>query len=402
MFVFYRIRYKLTEFFLMPAPKVSTFAPMAGIYIHIPYCKQRCSYCDFHFSTNLNSKSELIDMISKEITLRKDEISEPVETIYFGGGTPSLLNRSELDLIFDSIYKNHNVVPRPEVTIETNPDDLTGLKIKELKSFPISRFSIGIQSFFDEDLQLMNRAHNSKEAIQSIKMIQDHGFENITVDLIYGGQSTSDDMWQKNLETAIALNVPHISSYALTVEPKTALDFQIKSYLIKDVDDEKQERHFKMLCEMLSAEGFVQYEISNFGKQGFFSQHNSNYWKGKPYLGIGPSAHSFDGKNRSWNLANNSIYIKSLKENRIPNEVEILTDDERFNEMVMIGLRTIYGINLNKVRTEFPEEFYTDLMNEIRPLLQETLIRQNQNLITLTKKGKFLADGIASKLFRIS
>lgn len=374
---------------------------MAGIYIHIPYCKQRCSYCDFHFSTNLNSKSELVEMISKEIALRKDEISEPVETVYFGGGTPSLLHRSELDLIFDSIYKNHNIIAHPEITIETNPDDLTGSKIKELRSFPINRFSIGIQSFFDEDLKLMNRAHNSEEAIQSVKIVRDHGFQNITVDLIYGGQSTSDEMWNKNLETAMELGVPHISSYALTVEPKTALDFQIKSNRMKDVDEDKQERHFRMLCEKLSANGFIQYEISNFGKEGFFSRHNSNYWKGKPYLGIGPSAHSFDGKNRSWNVANNSVYIKSLKENKIPNRVETLTDAERFNELVMIGLRTVYGIDLNKVRTDFPEEFYTDLMNEIRPLHQEHLIQQDKNLITLTEKGKFLADGIASRLFRV-
>lgn len=374
---------------------------MAGIYVHIPFCKQRCSYCDFHFSTNLNSKSDLVEMITKELTLRKNEISEPVETIYFGGGTPSLLNQHEFYLIFNSIYKNYNVEANAETTIETNPDDLTQLKIKEFKSFPINRFSIGIQSFFDEDLKLMNRAHNSEEAIKSVRTAQENGFENITIDLIYGGQTTSDEMWQKNLEIALDLNVPHISSYALTVEPKTVLDFQIEKGKIENVDETKQERHFKMLCEMLSDNKFIQYEISNFGKEGFFSKHNSNYWKGKPYLGVGPSAHSFDGKNRSWNIANNFIYIKSLKESKIPNEMEVLSENERFNESIMIGLRTVYGIDLNQIRQKFPEEFYRDLIHEIRPLVDEKLVQQNENILTLTEKGKFLADGIASSLFRI-
>lgn len=374
---------------------------MAGIYIHIPFCKQRCSYCDFHFSTNLNSKSELVEMIANELILRKNEINEPVETIYFGGGTPSLLNQFELDLIFNSIYKNYKINSNSEITIESNPDDLTEEKIKAFKSFPINRFSIGIQSFFDEDLKLMNRAHNSQEAIKSVKIAQESGFENITIDLIYGGQTTSDDMWQKNLEMALDLNVPHISSYALTVEPKTVLDHQIEKGKIENVDETKQERHFKMLCETLSQNNFIQYEISNFGKQGFFSLHNSNYWKGKSYLGIGPSAHSFDGKNRSWNIANNTVYIKNLKENKVPNEVEILSENERFNELMMIGLRTIYGIDLSQIQKEFPKEFYENLINEIQPYLNDQFIQQKENILTLTEKGKFLADGIASSLFRV-
>lgn len=395
------IRYKHTAIFQCTQIQSNYICAMAGIYIHIPFCKQRCSYCDFHFSTNLNSKSELVEMIAKELTLRKNEITEPLETIYFGGGTPSLLTQPELDLIFNSIYKNYNVKSTSEITIETNPDDLTESKIKDFKSFPINRFSIGIQSFFDEDLKLMNRAHNSAEAVKSVKIAQENGFENITIDLIYGGQTTSDEMWQKNLGIALGLNVPHISSYALTVEPKTVLDHQIEKGKIENVDEAKQERHFKMLCETLAANHFIQYEISNFGKEGFFSQHNSNYWKGKSYLGIGPSAHSFDGKNRSWNIANNSVYIKNLKENKIPNEVESLSENERFNEMMMIGLRTIYGIDLIKIQNEFPEEFYSDLMNEIQPLIQENLIQQIDSLLTLTQEGKFLADGIASSLFRV-
>lgn len=374
---------------------------MAGIYIHIPFCKQRCSYCDFHFSTQLKLKTDMVEMISKELVLRKNEIPETIETIYFGGGTPSLLDLHELNSIFETIYKHYSVSSQPEITLETNPDDLMLEKITALKSTPINRFSIGIQSFFDEDLRLMNRAHNAADALNSVRFAQDQGYDNITIDLIYGSPTTTDEMWQKNLETAMALNVPHISSYALTVEPKTVLDFQIKSHQLNDVDEEKQERQFRTLCRTLSAKGFIQYEISNFGKEGYFSQHNSNYWKGKPYLGMGPSAHSFDGKNRSWNVANNSVYIKNLKENTVPHTIEVLTEKDRFNEGIMIGLRTLYGIDLNRIQKDFPPSFYEELHRDMQPLFKEGLIQQKENTVTLTEKGKFLADGIASRLFRV-
>lgn len=259
---------------------------MAGIYLHIPFCKQKCSYCNFHFSTNLKWKSKIIMAICKELELRKTEIDEPVETIYLGGGTPSLLDLSEINLIFENIFKNYSVISNPEVTLEANPDDLTYEKIKELKSTPINRFSIGIQSFFDEDLRLMNRAHNAEEAINSVKLAQEFGFENITIDLIYGSPSTTDEIWRKNLEIALELKIPHISSYALTVEPKTILDHQIQSKIIPEIDEEKQARQFQILVDTLTANDFIHYEISNFGKEGFLSQHNSNYWKGKTYLGI--------------------------------------------------------------------------------------------------------------------
>lgn len=340
-------------------------------------------------------------MISKELVLRKNEISENIETIYLGGGTPSLLNSDELNLIFETIYENYPVISLPEVTLETNPDDLNFEKIKELKSTPVNRFSIGVQSFFDEDLRLMNRAHNSMEAIDSVKMVQDFGFENITIDLIYGSPGTSDEMWKKNLETALELKVPHVSSYALTVEPKTALAHQIQTKKISEISEEKQARQFQILVDTLTANDFIHYEISNFGKEGFLSQHNSNYWKGKTYLGIGPSAHSYDGKNRSWNVSNNSIYIKNLSENTLPNTVEVLGENDRFNELIMINLRTIFGVDLNQIKKEFPAEFYEDLNRELQPLLKESLIQENQQIITLTEKGKFLADGIASRLFRV-
>lgn len=340
-------------------------------------------------------------MISKELVLRKNEISENIETIYLGGGTPSLLNSDELNLIFETIYENYPVISLPEVTLETNPDDLNFEKIKELKSTPVNRFSIGVQSFFDEDLRLMNRAHNSMEAINSVKMVQDFGFENITIDLIYGSPGTSDEMWKKNLETALELKVPHVSSYALTVEPKTALAHQIQTKKISEISEEKQAQQFQILVNTLTANDFIHYEISNFGKEGFLSQHNSNYWKGKTYLGIGPSAHSYDGKNRSWNVSNNSIYIKNLSENTLPNTVEVLGENDRFNELIMINLRTIFGVDLNQIKKEFPAEFYEDLNRELQPLLKESLIQENQQIITLTEKGKFLADGIASRLFRV-
>lgn len=340
-------------------------------------------------------------MISKELVLRKNEISENIETIYLGGGTPSLLNSDELNLIFETIYENYPVISLPEVTLETNPDDLNFEKIKELKSTPVNRFSIGVQSFFDEDLRLMNRAHNSMEAIDSVKMVQDFGFENITIDLIYGSPGTSDEMWKKNLETALELKVPHVSSYALTVEPKTALAHQIQTKKISEISEEKQAQQFQILVNTLTANDFIHYEISNFGKEGFLSQHNSNYWKGKTYLGIGPSAHSYDGKNRSWNVSNNSIYIKNLSENTLPNTVEVLGENDRFNELIMINLRTIFGVDLNQIKKEFPAEFYEDLNRELQPLLKESLIQENQQIITLTEKGKFLADGIASRLFRV-
>lgn len=343
----------------------------------------------------------MVQAICQELELRKNEIQEPVETIYFGGGTPSLLNLDEIQKISDSVYSNFSVIENPEVTLEANPDDLSLEKIRELKSTSINRFSIGIQSFFDEDLRLMNRAHNAREAMDSVRSVQDLGFGNITIDLIYGSPTTSDEMWRKNLETALKLEVPHISSYALTVEPKTVLDYQIQKKIINKIDEEKQERHFQMLCEILTNNDFIHYEISNFGKEGFLSQHNSNYWKGKTYLGIGPSAHSYDGKNRSWNVANNAVYLKKITENQLANEIEFLSENDRFNELIMISLRTIYGLNLEEIKTNFPEDFFREFLNEIQIHLDDETISLEEGIYYLTEKGKFLADGIASSLFRV-
>lgn len=374
---------------------------MAGIYIHIPFCKQKCSYCDFHFSTNLHNKSNLVKAINKELLLRKNEISQPLETIYFGGGTPSILSEIELESIFETIFKNYSTQNLKEVTLEANPDDLNQEKLKFLKSTPINRFSIGVQSFFEEDLQLMNRAHNAQEAERSIKLVQDFGFDNITIDLIYGSSTTTNDMWMKNLQQAINLNVPHISSYALTVEEKTILDHQIKKGITKPVDEDRQNEQFQLLVDTLTSNNFIQYEISNFGKENYFSLHNSNYWKGIHYMGIGPSAHSYNGKSRAWNIANNTKYIQAINQNNLPQEIEVLNEAERFNEMIMIGLRTIYGINVDRINSEFSQPILDLFYQEINQLIKENLIIQQENKIILKPESKFFADGIASRLFYI-
>ncbi|WP_291092988.1 radical SAM family heme chaperone HemW [Empedobacter sp. UBA6745] len=374
---------------------------MAGIYIHIPFCKQKCSYCDFHFSTNLQHKSNLIQAINKELEIRKDEISTPLETIYFGGGTPSILSEIELESIFETIYKNYSTKNLKEITLEANPDDLNKEKLNFLKSTPINRFSIGVQSFFEEDLKLMNRAHNAQEAETSIKLAQDFGFENITIDLIYGSTTTTNEMWKQNLQKAIELNVPHISSYALTVEEKTILDHQIKKGITKPVDEDRQNEQFQLLVDTLTSNNFIQYEISNFGKENYFSLHNSNYWKGIHYLGIGPSAHSYNGKTRAWNIANNSKYIQTINENKLPQEIEVLNEVEQFNEMIMIGLRTIYGIDLNRINSEFSQPLVNSFYQELNQLINENLVEKKENRIILKPEAKFFADGIASRLFYI-
>jgi len=374
---------------------------LAGIYIHIPFCKQKCSYCDFHFSTNLQHKSNLIQAINKELEIRKNEISTPLETIYFGGGTPSILNEIELESIFETIYKNYSTKNLKEITLEANPDDLNKEKLNFLKSTPINRFSIGVQSFFEEDLKLMNRAHNAQEAETSIKLAQDFGFENITIDLIYGSTTTTNEVWKQNLQKAIALNVPHISSYALTVEEKTILDHQIKKGITKPVDEDRQNEQFQLLVDTLTSNNFIQYEISNFGKENYFSLHNSNYWKGIHYLGIGPSAHSYNGKTRAWNIANNSKYIQTINENKLPQEIEVLNEVEQFNEMIMIGLRTIYGIDLNRINSEFSQPLVNSFYQELNQLINENLVEKKENRIILKPEAKFFADGIASRLFYI-
>ncbi|RPD97713.1 radical SAM family heme chaperone HemW [Aureibaculum marinum] len=372
---------------------------MSSIYIHIPFCKQACYYCDFHFSTSLQRKKEMIQALVKEIVLRKDELKNEVETIYFGGGTPSLLTTDELSILIHTIYNNYSVVKNPEITLEANPDDLSFEIIQQLAVSPINRLSIGIQSFFDEDLQMMNRSHNAEQAKKCLKEASYH-FDNITIDLIYGIPNMSNERWKENLQIAFDFGIHHISSYALTVEPKTALANFIKRGKYPNVSEDLALEHFNILVSETENNGFVHYEISNFGKPDYFSKHNTAYWLNKMYLGIGPSAHSFNGNQRSWNISNNVKYIKAINDNKIPNEIEYLSKKDRFNEAVMTGLRTIWGINLQKIEKVYGTIYKTELLKNAEKYIQKgILIVINNKLLKTTQKGKFLADGIASDLF---
>ena len=375
---------------------------MSGIYIHIPFCKQACHYCDFHFSTNLKKKDEMVLALAKEIEMRKSEFQdEIVETIYFGGGTPSILQIEDLKFLIDAVYKNYKVVENPEITVEANPDDLTENRIIELSNNKVNRLSIGIQSFFEDDLQLMNRAHNVEEAKKCLE-IATHYFDNISIDLIYGVPEMSNEKWLQNIETALSFGVPHISSYALTVEPKTALHSFIQKGIIPQPDDEVAQEHFHILVDKLSENGFIHYELSNFGKENYFSKNNSSYWLGKKYIGIGPSAHSYDGKNRGWNVSNNSLYIKSIQENKLPIEIETLTKTDRYNEYIMTGLRTIWGVSFERIEQEFGKTYLDYLNQQAAKFIEDHLLFVDDNILRTTKKGKFLSDGIASDLFLLN
>ena len=375
---------------------------MSGIYIHIPFCKQACFYCDFHFSTSLKKKDELISSLIHEIELRKNELNTNViQTIYFGGGTPSLLQLSEINQIIDAVYDNYEVVSNPEITLEANPDDLTSSKIVELATSKINRLSIGIQSFSDDDLKLMNRAHNAEEALSCLTEAT-HYFKNISVDLIYGIPGLSNKQWKKNIDIVLSSGITHISSYALTVEPKTALESLIKKGMIDEVSDLQAQEQFYILLEELSKHNFTHYELSNFAKDGAFSKNNSSYWQGKSYLGIGPSAHSFDGKQRSWNIKNNSKYISSILQSKLPIKRELLSITDQYNEYVMTGLRTIWGVSLSRIQNEYGEQYSKYLMQQADKYLEKQLLYLDGDVLIATKKGRFLADGIAADLFMVN
>ena len=373
------------------------------IYLHIPFCKQKCSYCNFHFSTSFNLKDEMLLAIKKEIGLRKNELeNKTLKSLYFGGGTPSVLSVDEIKSLLDEFQKYFSFDENIEITLESNPDDLNKNFLKELSQTEINRLSIGTQSFFDEDLKLMNRAHNASEAESSIKRAQDYGLENISIDLIYGSPTSNFEIWKDNLNKTIELQVPHVSSYALTVEPKTALEKWIENGKVKSPEEAEQNQEFYYMSDFLKDNGFDHYEISNFGKPGFHSKHNSAYWKSEPYLGIGPSAHSYDGNlERSWNIANNPLYIKNINQNIIPKETEILSEKDRFNEMMMIGLRTIWGVDLNKINQNFSSEIIDYLNQEIKPKLESEILKIENNHLLIPEKHWFLADGIASDLFLV-
>ncbi len=372
---------------------------MSGIYIHIPFCKQACNYCDFHFSTSMKKKDEMILALVKEIEIRKSEFdNQVVETIYFGGGTPSRLEIADFKLLIDSVFTNFKIANNPEITIEANPDDLSENYLIELSKIGINRLSIGIQSFFEDDLSMMNRAHNANEAIKCLEVATQY-FDNISLDLIYGIPGMSNEKWKQNIKTALSFGINHISSYALTVEPKTALKKLIETGKIDNPKDEVAAAHFEILVEMLTANGFIHYELSNFGKENYFSKNNSSYWLGKKYIGIGPSAHSYDGNSRSWNIANNVVYIKSINENKLPSEIENLSKTDKYNEYIMTGLRTIWGISLDKIETDFGSEYLDYLIKNTQKFLNDDLLFIDNKILKPTKKGKFLCDGIASDLF---
>ena len=368
---------------------------MSGIYIHIPFCKQACHYCNFHFSTSLRYKNELIAALLKEIELQHENFAgEAVETIYFGGGTPSLCTKYEVQSILEKIHSVFTISSSAEITLEANPDDISKEKLVDWKEAGINRLSIGIQSFFEEDLQWMNRAHNAKQAIDSLQLAVD-SFENITIDLIYGTPGLANEKWKQNVEKAISLGIPHLSCYALTVEPKTPLDKLIRQHKSEDINPDKQSEQFLLLMQWLEEAGYEHYEISNFAKPGFRSRHNSSYWQGKKYLGLGPSAHSFDGNSRWWNIANNNTYINSINDGIIPFEKEELTTTQKLNETIMISLRTIEGLDLSKLNEAMSDELRTTS----RKYIDNGLMKIEGNFLRLTKEGKLLADGIAADLF---
>lgn len=376
---------------------------MGGIYIHIPFCKQACHYCDFHFSTSLKKKEEMVLALAKEIVLRKSEAdNETIETIYFGGGTPSILSIGDLKQLIETVYQNYKVVDNPEITVEANPDDLSEERIIELSTNRVNRLSIGIQSFFEDDLNMMNRAHNATEAEKCLKIATKY-FDNISLDLIYGIPNSSNEKWKQNIEKALSFGIPHISSYALTVEPKTALDKFIQKGIINQPDDEVAQEQFHILVDILQKNGFVHYELSNFGKPDYFSKNNSAYWLGKKYIGIGPSAHSYDGVNRGWNVSNNTLYIKSIEEGKLPIEIETLTKKDRYNEYIMTGLRTIWGVSLERIEKEFGIKYLEYLQKQMQRFLDDNLLEiVDDSILKTTKKGKFLCDGIASDLFLLN
>ena len=372
---------------------------MAGIYLHIPFCKQACHYCDFHFSTSLKYKGELVDALIKEIQLQKKYLNgESIDTIYFGGGTPSLLNESEISLLINTITGLHSVAADAEITLEANPDDLDKAKLQSLRQTPINRFSIGIQSFFDEDLQWMNRVHRADEAESVVKRAQDMGFENITVDLIYGYPLLTDQKWKFNTDKVFELDVPHVSAYSMTVEPRTALASFIKQKKQVAMSDEQSAAQFTFLMDAMHTKGFEQYEISNFCKPGFYSRHNSNYWKGVKYLGIGPSAHSYNGETRQWNVANNTKYMQGLGTGQIPAETEILSDIDKLNEYIMTSLRTSWGLDLDKLNG-IASASADHLQKVAIEFFDKGWLSQKNKIIYLTQTGKLYADHIASELF---
>ena len=373
---------------------------MQGLYIHIPFCKKACHYCDFHFSTSLKYKDDLLAALHTEIALQANYLpNSHLNTIYFGGGTPSLLTQQEIEGILNTVSKHFAIAPNAEITLEANPDDISTTMVKGLKQAGINRLSIGIQSFFEEDLLWMNRAHNATQANACIDIALQSGIENITADLIYGYPLLTDEKWQANIAQMLDTGINHLSAYSLTVEAKTALAHQIKKGSTPPPIPDQAARHFEMLMDAIAAKGWQHYEISNYCKADNFALHNTNYWKNQPYLGIGPSAHSYNGVARQWNVANNAQYITALQNDQLPAEIEPLSPVDTFNEYIMTGLRTQWGINLQTIDQRWGKNFSYQLEKEISVFIQNGTIQLQNNAYTLTREGKLLADYISSELF---
>lgn len=376
---------------------------MTSIYLHIPYCKRKCTYCNFHFKISQRDKMKMIKSMQIEITQRKDYLKgQKVSSIYFGGGTPSILTTSDIKKLLKNIYQNHQINKDAEITIECNPEDLTVSKLSTYKKIGVNRLSIGVQSFDNTDLQFMNRSHNSEKAIQSIKLAKDLGFNNISIDLIYGLPNQTLKKWEKNLDIMFSLDIQHFSAYTLTVEKKTTLYHLVEKGKVKQLSEDNVINQFNLLQKKAKEQGFIHYEISNFGKEGRFSKHNSSYWKNKHYLGIGPSAHSYNGKHRRWNLSSNTNYISNIEKKSIYFKEEKLSLSEKYNEYIFTSLRTIWGVDVFIIKKRYGNNIKCHFLKEIIKWQVNKHVKCNSNIYTLTSKGKIVADSISSDLFIIS
>lgn len=372
---------------------------MAGIYIHIPFCKQACHYCNFHFSTSLQLKNDFLAALLKEIEWQRDYLgTQTVDTIYFGGGTPSLLTIGELERVLERVHRHFRIAAGAEITLESNPDDINAVRVEEWQRAGVNRLSLGIQSFFEEDLRWMNRAHSADQAKDSVEIILPR-IPNLTIDLIYGGPTLPDAHWIQNIDTVTGYNIPHVSCYALTVEPKTALASLIEKKRKADVNTDDQARQFQLLMERLDGAGYEHYEISNFAKPGFRSRHNSAYWSGAHYLGLGPSAHSYNGESRQWNIANNALYIKSMEQGMVSAEKELLSEKDRFNEYIMTSLRTLEGVDIQKIHRDFGDSIAHALEKQLSERVSYEQAEKTAIGYRLTRAGRLLADGIAAGMF---
>jgi oxygen-independent coproporphyrinogen III oxidase len=375
---------------------------MAGIYIHIPFCRSKCHYCNFYSVASSKQMKIFIPALLKEIELQKNYLEgEKISTIYFGGGTPSLLDYDMLSKIMDSLQQNFEISSDAEITIEANPNDLDQKKLNEFKQANINRISIGIQSFFEEDLKYLNRTHSSPQAEAAVKRSQDAGFENISLDLIYGIPTLPDDHWKKNLEHIFSFSVPHLSAYSLTVEPNTILERFISKGKQKPVNEEQGAHQFSMLMQIMEQAGFLHYEVSNFCKEGFISKHNSNYWKGQKYLGLGPSAHSYNQRERQWNCSNIEKYLEEISGKKIPFEKEILSETDKFNEYIMTSLRTMWGCDLNYIEKNFGIDRKNFIEEKSLIFLRSGKMKNENNILLLTDDGFLFADGIAAEMFEV-